>query len=126
MSEASRPGSPRSMNSQVVLLLFPAIAMNRQLICRPRALWSDQAAYVEARDMEQSQRLSLSGSMVGMPDMARPAARRRHSLNGPRQNHSPNASIVSTTTMNGRPSLQSSRRLENGVKLSGRMTPTQG
>jgi hypothetical protein len=121
---AGRPLSPGSAHTSAVMILFPVIMMDGDYVADPKALWSDQAALVKARDeaMAEQNRLSGYGIPTGRADMARPLNQRRPSIGGrmggPR---SPTALVSSAapSTWEGnvaKPgSLLSSRR-ENGVK----------
>lgn len=122
--EAARPGSPTSTKTQVVLLLFPAICMSGDAIplFGPIALWSDQAAYVEAGNERAPRSMSINGSGVGLPDPARlQSTRRRNSI---RTAQTP----VATTSLSSGAAAGSdvaggqlvpSRRPENRIKSTG-------
>lgn len=122
--EAARPGSPTSTKTRAVLLLFPMICMSGHAtpVFRPIALWSDQDAYVEARNELSQGSMSINASGVGLPDPARlQSTRRRNSI---RKAQTPVATASSSSgaaagsdVAGGQ--LVPSRRTENGIKSTG-------
>lgn len=124
--ESARPRSPTSTSTQAVHLLFPMICMGEHPIFDPKALWSDQAAFVEARSELVGDRTSVHGSMGGAVDATRPQMARRRNSASIRMPQSPIASALpSSSLINGSSGVSGShlvpgRRSENGIKLTGR------
>lgn len=125
-----QPSSPGATHTSVILMLFPLILMDGNIMAGPKALWSDQAALIEAReevaaDSARSNRLSSYGA-VGLADGHRQSSHpRRQSVSGrPGGLRSSVAAASSTATQGamspstatklGSPGL--GRRVENGVK----------
>jgi len=79
---------------QAVQLLFPMVCIGEEVAFNPKALWSDQAAVVDARDELAAERTSIHGGVAGVPDVVRqPVARRRNSISA-RNTQSPVNSAV--------------------------------
>lgn len=72
-------GQPKNQNGQAVLPLFPQISVKDIMLIPGIALWSDQAAFIEAR-MEMD-RLSF-GRAAGPQTSRPPVTRRRMSSSG--------------------------------------------
>ncbi|OIW24641.1 hypothetical protein CONLIGDRAFT_101504 [Coniochaeta ligniaria NRRL 30616] len=122
---AGAPRSPGFAGSEPVLLLFPLIYTSEEVVYQATALWSDQGAFIDAKNEASEHRLSVTGSIVGAVDSTRPSAGRRRMSLGGRMPTSSTSSLPPAGTMNSSSDvsssrLVSSRRTENGIPSTGR------
>lgn len=118
------PGNPAFAGSEPVILLFPLICTSKEVVCSPTALWSDQGAFIEAKNEAAEHKLGMTGSVSAI-DPVRPSAARRKMSTGGRMPTSPISSQPPDLALNAPSDVSSSRPIqnrgsENGIKSTGR------
>jgi hypothetical protein len=119
---AVTPSPIAFQSSQPVVILFPLICANDQMVAPPMALWSDQGAFVEAKNEED--RSSVGRGAVGMNTTRSPTIQRRMSSSARSPTLQGSAQSIAGP-LNGGPPVSgshlssASRRSDSSAKLAG-------